>query len=138
MFLSKPESFAFIRDVRELIDDFVANSTDKSSKILLTDTYASLAQQVRWYGESETTLASHIPMNFALISGINKDSNASVFNEALSDLFDIMPWWGDTNWVLGNHDTSRVGYRYGEERHESLAILSLMLPGPNVIYYVSR
>lgn len=47
-----------------------------------------------------------------------------------------MPTYANANWVLGNHDRPRVAYRYGEERHESLAIMTMMLPGLNVIYYV--
>lgn len=133
----QPESFAFIRDVRSIIDDFIANSTDKSSKILLTDTYAPVTQQVQWYGESETEPGSQVPMNYALLSALNADSNAIEFRDALEDLFDFLPGWGVPNYVLGNHDVPRIAYRFGEDRHESLAILSLMLPGTNIIYYVS-
>lgn len=50
---------------------------------------------------------------------------------------DNMPDYAIANWVLGNHDRPRVAWRYGDERHESLAIMTMMLPGLNVVYYVS-
>lgn len=75
-------------------------------------------------------------MNVDLFTHLNKDSDASDFKETFNDFLDVMPWWGEPNWVLGNHDTPRIGHRFGVERHESLAILSLLLPGPYMIYYV--
>ena len=114
------------------------NSNSGSSKILVTDTFDSVnTRTAQWYGEDEETPASNVPMNFALISKLNKDSNAFDFKNVFDDMFDAMPWWGEPNSVLGNHDNSRIDFRFGEGRHESLAILSLMMPGPNVIFYVS-
>lgn len=103
----------------------------------MSDTYGTVAQMIRWHGTNDKTLGSHIPLNFALLSRLDKDSSAAEMKNDFEDMKDLMPAWGETNWVLGNHDTPRVGYRYGENRHESLAIMTMMLPGPNTIYYVS-
>lgn len=124
------------------MDKFVAASDDKVTKMMMTEAYASISEQVKWYGQTDeitnvTTLGSHMPFNFALITALNVTSKAVTFSEAIDSWINAMPTYGKANWVLGNHDRSRVGFRYGEDRHESLAILTMMLPGLNVVYYVS-
>lgn len=120
-----------------MLDDFVARSESKVNRMMMTEAYATIPQQVLWYGHNDTTLGSHMPFNFELISNLDRNSKASDFKLAIDNWMDAMPRWGLANWVLGNHDRSRVGSRYGVERHESLAIMTMMLPGINVIYYVS-
>lgn len=119
------------------MDDFVTDSESKDTKLLMTEAYASIPEQVRWYGKDENNLGAHWPFNFALIVDLNKESKAGNFKSAVDSWMDAMPSYAKANWVLGNHDRARVGYRYGEDRHESLAIMTMMLPGLNVIYYVS-
>lgn len=140
MLIFKPESYAFIEAVRTLIEEFTANATEKHTRVIMTDTFTStlsgIPQQIRWYGSSEEARGSHMPLNFAFISSIDQSSSAGAIKNHIDDIMDAQPNWSELNWVLGNHDSSRVGFRYGENRHESLAILTMMLPGPNVIYYV--
>lgn len=66
---------------------------------------------------------------------LDKNSNALDFKTVIELWMDNMPEGASANWVLGNHDRPRIAYRYGEDRHESLAILTMFLPGQNVIYY---
>lgn len=66
---------------------------------------------------------------------LDKNSNAFDFKTAIERWIDNMPEGASANWVLGNHDRPRIAYRYGEDRHESLAILTMCLPGQNVVYY---
>lgn len=100
----------------------------------MTEAYAELDAQIRWYGTEERR-GSHMPFNFALISNLNRNSKAPDFKEAIDGWLDKVPPFGQANWVLGNHDRPRIGYRYGEDRHESLALMTMLLPGINVIYY---
>lgn len=104
---------------------------------MMTEAYASLNNTMRWFGTEERR-GSHMPMNFGLISDLNRDSPASDFKEAIDEWLDNVPSYGEANWVLGNHDRPRIGYRYGENRHESLAVMTMLLPGINVVYYVSQ
>ena len=41
-----------------------------------------------------------------------------------------------SNWVLGNHDTWRLGSRFGPEFADAFNVLALTLPGAAVTYYV--
>lgn len=77
-----------------------------------------------------------MPFNFALITNVNRDSTAQDFQKAVDDFYSRLPPFGEGNWVLGNHDRPRIGYRYGDNRHESLAMMAMLLPGISVIYYV--
>lgn len=104
----------------------------------MTEAYGTLEQQTKWYGNKDgSILGSHLPFNFALISTLDKNSNAMDFKKAVDGWMDTKPDYGTANWVLGNHDRTRLGDRYGEARHESLAIMTMMLGGINVVYYVS-
>ena len=105
---------------------------------MMTEAYGTVEQQTKWYGNKDgTVLGSHLPFNFALISDLDKNSNAMDFKKAVDGWMDTKPDYGTANWVLGNHDRTRLGNRYGEARHESLAIMTMMLGGINVVYYVS-
>lgn len=119
-----------------MMDEFVASTQDKITRMMMTEAYASVEQQVLWYGYNDTTRGSHMPFNFALISNLHKTSTAGEFKTSIDSWMLAKPHYGIANWVLGNHDRSRIGSRYGEDRHESLAILTMMLPGINVVYYV--
>lgn len=91
---------------------------------------------MRWFG-TEQRRGSHMPFNFALVADLNRNSPAADFKTAIDNWLTRVPSFGEPNWVLGNHDRSRIGFRYGENRHESLAIMTMLLPGMNVVYYVS-
>lgn len=106
-------------------------------RFMMTEAYASLENQVRWYGTEEKR-GAHMPFNFALISDLDVNSRAQDFKTAIDSWLGLMPSFGEANWVLGNHDRSRIGFRYGEDRHESLAIMTMLLPGINVVYYVRK
>lgn len=115
-------------------DDFLC--ANNCYRMMMTEAYASLNDTMRWFGTEERR-GSHMPFNFALISDLNRDSPASDFKIAIDEWLDNVPIFSEANWVLGNHDRSRIGFRYGENRHESLAVMTMLLPGMNVVYYVS-
>lgn len=123
------------------MDEFVehALANNKTHKVMMTAATTTTTEQlVNWYGEDENRLGSHVPFNHAFITELDRYSNATDFFNVINHWKDAKPvWGGEANWLLGNHDTSRVGFRFGEGRHEALAMLSMMLPGINIVYYVS-
>lgn len=80
--MNRNESYYFIYDVRTMMDKFVANSKDKVTKLMMTEAYASIEEQVLWYGRGNDTLGSHFPFNFALISDLTRNSTAADFKSA--------------------------------------------------------
>lgn len=77
-----PESYKFIYDAREMMDKYVESTTEKVTRLMMTEAYATIDQQILWYGHNETTLGSHFPFNFALITDLDKDSKAIDFKRA--------------------------------------------------------
>lgn len=135
--LDLDESYQVIFRWRKAMDDFAAER-GQDRKFMMTEAYAQIDKQIMWYGNS-TVPGSHMPFNFALISNLNRNSKAQDFQDAVQAWYSRLPQGigAEANWVLGNHDRGRVGFRYGDERHESLAMMTMLLPGINVVYYVS-
>lgn len=129
------ESYDVVFGWRKMIDEYAAEK-GYDRKFLMTEAYADIDLQIKWYG-TEDQPGSHMPFNFALISNLNINSTAQDFKNSVDAWYSRLPSFGEANWVLGNHDRSRIGYRYGEDRHESLVLMTMLLPGINVIYYVS-
>lgn len=131
------ESYQVVFEWRRKIDEYAAaNNMDR--KFLMTEAYAEYDLQIKWYGDKNTP-GSHMPFNFALVANLDRDSTAQDFQDAIQAWYSRLPkgFGAEANWVLGNHDRPRIGYRYGDERHESLAMMTMLLPGINVVYYVS-
>lgn len=124
------------------MDEYVehAELDNKTHRLLMTSAAMStIPQLVDWYGQTEGRPGSHVPLNFAFISELDEYSNAIDFFNVINQWKDAKPVWGggESNWLLGNHDTPRISSRFGEDRHEALAMITMMLPGINTIYYVS-
>lgn len=120
------------------MDDFAQRAGDNHTRILMTEVFAPQEDNSLWYGSSETSRGSHIPLNLALLSTLNKDSTAEDFLAVIDHSVDSKPIWGtEADWALGSDQVPRLGYRFGEDRAEGIAMLSMMLPGISVIYYVS-
>jgi alpha-glucosidase len=79
----RPESYEFIYDVREMMDKFVASTEDKVTRLMMTEAYAPISEQVKWYGANETRLGAHFPFNFALITAVDDDSDAANFSNVI-------------------------------------------------------
>lgn len=70
----------------------------------MTEAYAPLELQVRWYGSADgKEKGAHMPFNFALITDLNEKSNATDFQKACQKWDSAKPAYGINNWVLGNH-----------------------------------
>jgi len=88
------------------MDDFaIEHGTDKI--FMMTEAYASIDNQIKWYGTEEQP-GSHMPFNFALISNLDINSTAQDFQDAVHAWYSRLPSFGEANWVLGNHDRPRI------------------------------
>jgi len=79
----------------------------------MTETYSSIENTAKWYGEDWNSLSSHLPNNFAFISDITRDTSATVYKEIVDKWMLHMPShaMGQASWFLGNHDRSRIASR---------------------------
>ncbi|XP_070505133.1 maltase 2-like isoform X2 [Chironomus tepperi] len=119
---------------RDVLDDF-KKTYGGDTRIMMTEAYANMTFTMRYYESDDgTRKGSHIPFNFLMISDLNADSSARDFAHTVSKWMNYMPVGFTANWVLGNHDNSRVASRYGVERIDALNAMLLTLPGAGVTY----
>lgn len=119
----RPEVHDVIREMRGVADEF-------SDRTLIGEISLPIRRLVSYYGEKRPEF--ELPFNFALlwtpwqareIARIIDDYEAAL---AAND-------W--PNWVLGNHDRTRIASRVGERQARIAAMLLLTLRGTPTIYY---
>jgi len=125
-----PEVHGLIRQMRAVLDEY-------DERMMVGEIYLPLAELVKYYGQSLDEC--HLPFNFRLI--------------ATDEFYRLTPWEARTihrlveryeaalppgawpNWVLGNHDVSRVVTRFGPAAARTANMLLLTLRGTPTTYY---
>ncbi len=106
--------------------DFLSKYEDK---LIVSEAYLNVSDMVDSYRACDA--GSHIPFNFNLI-GIPWDA---IEYKKFVDEFEASLSKNDLpNYVLGNHDRSRVVARLGEKRARIAALLTFTLRGISFIY----
>src|SRR5207253_619493 len=107
------------RDVRRLLERYSGTHARVSiGEIHLFD----LAELVAYYGAELDEL--HMPFNFTLL---NVPWTAEAVRSTVDEMEAAMPAGAWPNWVLGNHDESRVASRIGAAAARSAMLLLLTL-----------
>ena len=99
-------------------------------RVLIGEIYLPLERLVRYYGEHGDGV--HLPFNFQLIT---LPWDATAIGAAIVAYEAALPRDAWPNWVLGNHDQSRVASRVGPVQARAAAVLLLTLRGTPTIYY---
>jgi alpha-glucosidase len=128
------ENYGIVAEWRKWIDEYNALHPEETPKVLLTEAYSDFDLNLKWYGDEETPIA-HIPFNFDLITDVDATTDVVQIKTIIDKRINAIPSFGVPNWVLGNHDNSRVGSRYTKEQIDGLNMLVLTLPGIAVTYY---
>lgn len=128
--VEQPETFDVLKEWRELIDQY-------TDKLLMVEEYDIDIDKVMAYYGNETVPLADFPFNFLMIGKLHNrtDLSGRTLKSIVDMWLDNMPDGKWANWVLGNHDTSRVGSRFGIDLVDSLNMMSLLLPGTPVTYY---
>jgi alpha-glucosidase len=120
--MDQPEVHGAIRLMRQLADQY-------GDRLLIGEAYLPIDRLMSYYGENLTGF--HLPFNFHLISALWTPAAIS----SLVELYEqALPPGGWPNWVLGNHDRSRVATRLGIGQARVAAMLLLTLRGTPTIY----
>ena len=115
------------RDVRRLLERYSGTRARVSiGEIHLFD----LAELVAYYGAELDEL--HMPFNFTLL---NVPWTAEAVRSTVDEMEAALPAGAWPNWVLGNHDESRVASRIGAAAARSAMLLLLTLRGTPTLYY---
>jgi alpha-glucosidase len=120
--IDQPGVHASIRAMRQVADAY-------PDRVMIGEAYLPIDRLMAYYGADLTGF--HLPFNFHLISTDWKPQAVG----ALIEVYEAaLPAGGWPNWVLGNHDRSRVASRIGVPQARVAAMLLLTLRGTPTIY----
>src|SRR5215212_11925476 len=120
--MDQPEVHDAIAAMRRVSDEY-------DDRVMIGEAYLPIDRLMAYYGVDLTGF--HLPFNFHLIS----TPWQPVAIAALIDAYEAaLPQGGWPNWVLGNHDRSRVASRIGREQARVAAMLLLTLRGTPTMY----
>ncbi|MEJ5311913.1 MAG: alpha-amylase family glycosyl hydrolase [Anaerolineae bacterium] len=114
-----------IREIRGVLDEY-------DDRCGIGELWGPLDRWVKYYGEHGEEL--HLPFNFRLMDGMTW--NAGQMRAVVDALEAALPDFAWPNYVLGNHDRTRLATRFGGEAQARVAaMLLLTLRGTPTIYY---
>ena len=120
----QPQVHDVIAEMRKVVNEF-------DNRLLIGEIYLPIAQLVNYYGKEKDT-GVHLPFNFHLIS---TPWNAGELYKLIADYEGAVADKGWPNWVVGNHDKSRIKTRLSKEQSWNAAMLLLTLRGTPTLYY---
>ena len=119
----QPEVHEIVKKMRNVMNEY-------DERVLIGEIYLPVERLVKYYGENGE--GTHLPFNFQLVLLPWK---AREIEAAIDKYEGVLPKDGWPNWVLGNHDNSRVTSRVGLEQARNAAMLLLTLRGTPTLYY---
>ena len=119
----RPEVHHIIAGMRAVMDDY-------SDRLMIGEVYLPVERLVTYYGTGGD--GCHLPFNFQLIE---EPWHAATIASAVQTYEAALPAHGWPNWVLSNHDKSRIGSRVGLPQARVAAMLLLTLRGTPTLYY---
>ena len=122
MTVDQPEVHDSIRMMRAVADEF-------GDKVMIGEAYLPIDRLMTYYGVDLSGF--HLPFNFHLISAVWSPRVLAALIESYEGALPAGAW---PNWVLGNHDRSRVASRVGQNQARVAAMLLLTLRGTPTIY----
>jgi alpha-glucosidase len=118
-----PEVHETIRSMRKVMDGY-------EGRVMIGETYLPNERLVHYYGMNLDEC--HLPFNLQLIK---TRWEAAAVREVVEKYEACLPWGCWPNWVLGNHDKSRIASRVGKDQARVAAMLLLTLRGTPTCYY---
>ncbi len=119
----RPEVHAAIADMRAVVDQY-------PDRVLIGEAWLPFDRLMAYYGSDLSGL--HLPFNFQLI---NARWEAAVIAAIAREYEASLPPGAWPNWVLGNHDRSRIASRVGNAAARLAAVLLLTSRGTPTLYY---
>src|SRR5690348_5890770 len=120
---NRPEVHPIVAEMRSVIDAY-------PDRVLIGEIYLPIKQLVTYYGSNLN--GANLPLNFQLLrTAWNAESIARI----MEDYEAALPQGAWPNWVLGNHDNTRIASKIGAAQARVAAMLLLTLRGTPTIYY---
>ncbi|GBP27907.1 Maltase A1 [Eumeta japonica] len=125
------ETYYMVYDWRDVLDEYKAR--DGLTRVMMTEVYATIQEVVRYFGEGDR-IGAQMPFNFDLITDVDASSSANDIKYTIDRFLSYKPLDEHANWVVGNHDNSRMATRYGSALVDGINMIVLLLPGIGVTY----
>jgi alpha-glucosidase len=119
----RPEVQQVVSGLRSVVDEY-------EDRVLIGEIYLPVERLVAYYGAD--LKGAHLPFNFQLLE---TQWNARGISVLINEYEAALPPGGWPNWVLGNHDKSRIATRIGVDQARVAAMLLLTLRGTPTMYY---
>ncbi len=119
----QPEVHDVVAEMRKVMNEY-------SERVMIGEIYLPIDQLVTYYGKDNT--GAHLPFNFQLVV---LPWDARTIAKAIEKYEKTLPSDGWPNWVLGNHDQTRIASRIGLAQARIAAMLLLTLRGTPTLYY---
>ncbi|MBV8458118.1 MAG: alpha-amylase [Acetobacteraceae bacterium] len=120
--VDQPGVHEHIKAMRQVSDAY-------PDRVMIGEAYLPIDRLMAYYGADLSGF--HLPFNFHLISTPWRPESVASLIEAYEAALPSGAW---PNWVLGNHDRSRVATRVGPAQARVAAMLLLTLRGTPTIY----
>jgi alpha-glucosidase len=120
---NRPEVMDRIAEMRSVADRY-------GGKVLIGETYLKPAELAAYYGQNGNGL--DLPFNFNLLW---TPWRPAAIEEMIETYEAALPQGAWPDWVLGNHDQSRIASRLGEAQARIAMMLLLTLRGTPFLYY---
>ena len=118
---------SIIRQWRKVLDSY---SSPSNERFMVGEAYDGIETVMKYYGNGDEF---QFPFNFFLLG--NSEWTGTRVSRIVSDWLTNMPEGAWPNWVLGNHDNSRIASKAGLHLARALHVLLLTLPGTPTTYY---
>jgi alpha-glucosidase len=118
----QPELMDIVHHFRDVAEEY-------SDRVLIGELWLPIQRLVAYYGRDGRGL--HLPFNFHLILTPWEARQISALIETYERALPLNAW---PNWVLGNHDRSRIATRVGAAQARVAAMLLLTLRGTPTLY----
>jgi alpha-glucosidase len=120
---NRPEVHAVVAEMRAIVDSY-------PGRVLIGEIYLPVSELMAYYGQE--LKGANLPFNFLLLQSA---WNAEAVAQVISSYMSVLPPNAWPNWVLGNHDNTRIATRVGVSQVPVAAMLLLTLPGTLTLYY---
>src|SRR5256714_1779026 len=117
--------------MHDIMQEMRAVTESYSQRVLIGELYLPLERLMPYYGEQLDEI--HLPFNFQFVT--MPIWEASTIREAVEGYEAALPQEAWPNWVLGNHDRTRIATRVGREQARLTQMLLLTLRGTPTCYY---
>jgi len=122
--VDQPGMHGIMQEMRTLTENY-------GQRVLIGELYLPVERLMPYYGERLDEI--HLPFNFQFVTMPTWE--ASTIRQVVDAYEAALPEGAWPNWVLGNHDRSRIATRVGHEQARLTQMLLLTLRGTPTCYY---